>query len=355
MTPSAIRSAASTRAIASIAARIATSRVGILEQRAHESRNGRDLGVRHDDGTATPLEVACVQRLVVGCGMGVRHQDRRRTSGGELPHGPARPRDSNVGGGEDIAEVVGLRHQQVVGPVDTRRKRGVIALARDVQHGRAVVAPGADRHLVERRRSGKCTEDGDDRRIGADPEAGAGISAARPEMGVRDRPADDLDLVPGAPLDLVGEEQLRGERCGEPIGEAEMCVGLGQGRRDPAQSRRQHHRAGDIPAASEDDIGTATTQDGAAGERCLRRPHERAHELQRRLPREAADLERVELEARLRNQTRLDAVGTPGERHGRSARAQCLPDCESGPDVTGCSPCRYHDYELRRLDHSRRC
>ena len=134
-----------------------------------------------------------------------------------------------------------------------------------------------------------------------------------------------------------------------------MGVGLGQGRRDPAQARRDDHRAGHVATAAEDDVGPALTEDRPAGERRLRSPHERAHELERRLAREAADLERVELEARLRNQPRLDAVGTAGERHARSARAQRFPDRERGSDVTGCSPCRYHDCELRRRAHSRRC
>ena len=339
----------------SIAVRIAASRPGSASSDATSAGTDRDLGVRHDDRATAALEVARVQRLVVGGRVGIRHEDRRRPGGGELPDRPSGPRDGDVGGREDVAEVVGLRHQQVVRPVHAGGERGVVALAGDVQHGRALVAPGADRHLVERRRAGERAEDGDDRRIGGDAEAGARIGTARAEVGGRDRPADDLDLVARAPLDVVGEKELRGERRCQPVGEAEVRVGLGQRRRDPAQPCGEHHRAGDVATAAEDDVRPATAQDRPTGERRLRGPHERAHELQRRLAREAADLERVELEARLRNQPRLDAVGTAGERHGRSARAQRFPDCESGPDVTGCSPCRYHDYELRRLDHSRRC
>ena len=252
--------------------------------------------------------------------------------------------------------MVRLRHQQVVRPVHARRR--ATAKSRSPETCSTVgpvVAPGADRHLVERRRAGERAEDGDDRLVGAEAEAGARIGAARAEVGDRDRAADDLDLRPRPPRDLVGEEQLRGERRREPVREAEVRVGLGQRRRDPAQPGGEHHRPGDVAAAAEDDVGAPTAQDRAAGERRLRGPPERADELERRLAREAADLERVELEARLRNQPRLDAVGTAGERHGRSARAQRFPDCESGPDVTGGSPCRDHDYELRRLDHSRRC
>ena len=211
--------------------------------------------------------------------MRIRHEDRRRAGGGELPDGPARPRDGDVGRGEHVSEVVGLRHQQVVGPVHAGSERGVVALAGDVQDRGAFITPRGDRHLVERRRPGERAEHGNDRRLGIDAEARPRLGAARAEVGRRDRPADDLDLVACPPLDLVGEEQLRGERRGKPVGEAEMRVGLGQRCRDPAQPGGEHHRAGDVAAAAEDDIGAPTAEDGATGERCLDGAHERAHEL----------------------------------------------------------------------------
>ena len=174
-------------------------------------------------------------------------------------------------------------------------------------------------------------------------------------MGDRDRAAHDLNLLAGAPRDVVGEKELRGKRRRQPIRETEMGIGLDERRRDPAEAGGEHHWARDVTAGAEDDVGLPSLQDRPAGERCLACTPERAEECDRRRPREAADRERVELEACLRNQLRLDAVGTAGERHGRSAGAQRFPDRERGPDVT-CGPSRRdHDYELRRLGHSQRC
>ena len=233
-------SAASTRAIESIAARIAASRSGSASSSATSAGHRADLRVRDDDRAAATLEVARVQRLVVGGRVRVRDEDRRRPRRGELPDGaagPARPRRRPP------------RARRRSGPsaasARTRRdghaasSAGEVALAGDVQHGRPLVAPGRDRHLVERRRPGERPEDGDDRLVGAEAEAGPRLGAARAEVGDRDRAPDDLDLLPGAARDLVGEEELRGERRGQPVREAEVRVGLGERRGDPAESARR--------------------------------------------------------------------------------------------------------------------
>ena len=78
-----------------------------------ERRHRADLGVGHDDGAAAPLEVPRVERLVVGRRVRIRHEDRRRPRGRELPHGASGPRDGDVGRGEHVAEVLRLRHQHV--------------------------------------------------------------------------------------------------------------------------------------------------------------------------------------------------------------------------------------------------
>ena len=137
-------------------------------------------------------------------------------------------------------------------------------------------------------------------------------------------------------VDRVCEEHALRERHSEPVREPEMGVGLRQRRGNAAQARGEHHRPGDVAAASEDDIRTTPGEDAIAGERCSHRPTDGPHEPEADPSREARDRERVELEAGLRNELRLDAVARPGERHRHSARAKHLCDCERGPDV----PCR---------------
>ena len=174
-------------------------------------------------------------------------------------------------------------------------------------------------------------------------------------MRTRDRSSDDAVLRTAPPVHLVRQEDATRERRRQPVGEAEVRIRLGQRRRDAAQPRREHHRAGDEAAAAEHHAGAPPAEDAAAEERRLHGADERAHELEAGAAREAGDGKRVELEARLRHQPRLDAVGCAGERHRHAAVAQRLRYCERGPDVT-CRPAgRDHAHELRRLGHSRRC
>ena len=137
-------------------------------------------------------------------------------------------------------------------------------------------------------------------------------------------------------MDRVCEEHALRERHREPVREPEMGVGLRQRGRNAAQARGEHHRPGDVAAASEDDIRTTPRENAIAGERRSRRPTDGPHEAESDPPREPGDRERIELEAGLRNELRLDAVARPGERHRQSARAKYLGDCERRPDV----PCR---------------
>ena len=243
--------------------------------------------------------------------------------------------------------MVGLRHQDVVVAGDARPKSGEVALARNVQHGRAVVTPGGDRHLVERRRTGERSEDGYRRHAQAETESPAGLVTVGPEMGERDRPADDLGLAARAPRDVVGEKELLGERRCQPVGEAEVRVGLCECGGDTRQACGQHHRAGHIAAAPQNDVRPAPLQDRPAGKGRLPCAPERPQQCHRGRPREAVDRECVELKPCFRNQLRLDAVGTAGERHVHAARSQRFPDRERRPDVTGCPSRRDHDCELR--------
>ena len=106
---SAISSAASGRASASIASRIPASRAGSRSSSSTSVGHPVDLRVGHHDRPSPALEVAGVERLVVGGRVGVRDEDRRRARRSELPDRPAGARDREVGRGQRLAEVVGLR------------------------------------------------------------------------------------------------------------------------------------------------------------------------------------------------------------------------------------------------------
>ena len=250
---------------------------------------------------------------------------------------------------------VGLREQDVARPRDAGAERLVVALTRDMEHRGPVPGPGADRELVERPRAGERTEDGDDRSLHGQPEAAPPLPLRRASMGERDGSPDDAHFPSRPSGDLVREQQHLRERRGEPVREAEVCVRFGHRRRDAAKPCRDDHRAGDVAACAEDDVGPASAQDREAVRRRRRGLPGSANLGGARSPWEAGDRERVEREPRLRHQPRLDAVGRPGERHGHSAGAQSLPDCECRTNVPGRSPGRDHARELRRRAHSPRC
>ena len=77
--------------------------------------------------------------------------------------------------------------------------------------------------------------------------------------------------------------------------------------------------------------------------------------LGRRAPRQPAHLERVELVARFRNQSRFDAIGRPGERHVRPAPVQRFGDRYRGQHVS-CRPAGCDQTpRLSRRCHATRC
>lgn len=134
-----------------------------------------------------------------------------------------------------------------------------------------------------------------------------------------------------------------------------MRIGLGERRRNPTQTSGEHHRSSDITARTENDVGSATGKDTGARNRRTHGMSEGANEAEADSPRETGYRKRVELEACVRNQLRLDAAARPGERHRHSALAQRFGDRERRPDVPCRSPGRDQARELGRPFHSRRC
>ena len=93
---SAMTSAASGRASESMASAHRREPLGCGQQLVDERRHAVDLRIRDDDRPAAVLEVARVERLVVGGRVRVRNEDRRRTRGCELPDRAPRTRDGEV-------------------------------------------------------------------------------------------------------------------------------------------------------------------------------------------------------------------------------------------------------------------
>ena len=165
----------------------------------------------------------------------------------------------------------------------------------------------------------------------------------------RDRPADHARL----PVHVtgVGEEEPLHERRRKPVREPDMRVRFGERGRDAAEPRREHHRPGDVAAASEHDVGPPAREDAQARDGRGRREAERPQELRPGAARETRDAEGVERVAALRNEPRLDAIRRPGERHCHPARAERFRDCERRRDVTHRAPGRDQTPELLLLCH----
>ena len=157
------------------------------------------------------------------------------------------------------------------------------------------------------------------------------------------------------PGNRIREEDALGERRRQPVREAEMRVGLGHRRRDPPARRGDDHRAGDVAASAEHRVRLAPREDPVAGRGRRERAQRGTGLLDAGPARQAADAKRVELEAGLRNQSRLGAIRRPGERHACSSASQRLADCERGQDVprrpAGCD----QECSLLPLLHCPRC
>ena len=105
-----------------------------------------------------------------------------------------------------------------------------------------------------------------------------------------------------------------------------MRVGFEHCRRDATPCGGEHHRAADVAAATEHDVGTPRGQDSRTRRGCASREQERARERRRGPSRQAGDREGVELVPRLRDESSLDAVRRPGKGHVDAALLERLSD-----------------------------
>ncbi len=212
----------------------------VVEQRAHELRHVVEVELAHHDRAARPDEVRGVQRLVVVGRERVGNEDRRLARGCDLPDRRAGAREDEIDGRERGAEAVGLGQDTVVGPCDLAPHEVVVAPARRCAGSPARREPTSRRRTrsARARRRARRTRRGCGRRDRARrsrvPPRGRSAATA-PGSGAR-----HLVFRPrAAAVGRVGEEDSLRERRGEPVGEPEVRVGLGERRRDPHRSARR--------------------------------------------------------------------------------------------------------------------
>ena len=217
-----------------------------------------ELRLGDDDRAAAALEVARVQRLVVGGRVRVRDEDRGRARRRRAPR-PCRRRGEIARSGAASAApnspVDGS--EPVVGP----RARGRAAARSRARREMCSTAGPARRRRSRRRSSLRLRAPWRARRRRAAPaRPAAGRSGARasscetPRCSAGDRPAGDAVLRPVAAGDAVREEDATRERRRQPVREPEVRVRLGQRGGNPLPPGRVDHRPGDVAAAAEDDV-----------------------------------------------------------------------------------------------------
>ena len=119
-----------------------------------------------------------------------------------------------------------------------------------------------------------------------------------------------------------------------------MRIGLGQRGRDAPGGGGEHHRPRHVAAAAENDVRLPPLKDPSGGDRRPRGDEGGSECGDARRSWQAADLEGVELEARGRDETRLDPLRRAGEAHGDAAFPELLCDREGGQDVSRRPPGR---------------
>ena len=288
--------------------------------------------------------------------MRVGHEDGGCARCGELPDRAACPRDREIGRSKGRAEFGCRRDEDVVVPVHPPAQAVVVAFPRHMQNGWAVVAVRVDGELVEAARARERTEEGDHGCLPRQIELTAALFLRDAAMVGGHRAAGDAVLRAVPPSDGVGEEDAPRERRRQPVGEAEVSIGLGQRGGQLLSPGRVDHRPGDIAAATEDDVRPPPFQDRCACSWRAAGTHQRAEERHRRPAGKARDLEGVELVPGLRNEPSLDPIRRPGERHADAAFPQRCCDCERRQNVSGCSACGDQGSQLAGASaHRQRC
>ena len=228
------------------------------------SRWARELGVGDHHRRPAVGHPAGVGRLVVTRRMGIRDQDRRASRRRDLHHRAARAGDDQVSSGEDVAQVRLVLDQRVA-----LRSALLVPAAAQLRHSRdgpttcriqgwPTWSCGAPVRRVKASKAARLIE----RAPRLPPttvtqSAGSGIPkrrratvAIRLDHGARDGPPGD-HVRPAVPArDREGEADAPGAAGEQPVGEAQVAVGLGQDQRQAHPHGRQPRRARHVPAAT---------------------------------------------------------------------------------------------------------
>ncbi len=156
-----------------------------------------------------------------------------------------------------------------------------------------VVAERLDRREVERARALAAADHEDRGGVRVDAEHPSAGGAGGLGDGAADRTAGDEVLRPGAAREREGEGDAARQRRREPVGDAQVRVGLHQQERTPGEPRRQGDRSAHVAAAAEDDVGAPAQQQGRRAGGRQRREHHRPEVAQRQPPREAVQRDQV--------------------------------------------------------------
>ncbi len=270
---SATRRAASGLPSAALAAAMAARRAPVAEQLGDEARQqgAVELGVVHQERRAAGDHLARVLALVVGGGVRVRHQDRRLAEGGELGDGAARARHDQVGRRHGGGQAVSVGHQ----PIALKPLAALLQIARAPaprSSARRRARAGTPRSLPPKASTQarlmlwapwlppKASTTG---RSGCRSKASLPCSRRRVELPGAERPPRDDVAGRLQPVDGEAQAEPLDERPEQPVGDAQVRVGLERQAGDAARRCHGHDRAAGEPAAADGHVRPGLLEDAA--------------------------------------------------------------------------------------------
>ena len=300
---------------------------GIAEQLGDQPAQqvAAELGVVDQDGRAAVDHPACVLALVVGGRVRIRDQDRRLAQRRQFGHGAAGASHDEIRDGHGRGQAVSVGHQAVaLKPLALRRELGahgvVVARPADVHELEAQVTPAerVDAGAVDALRALAAAEGEDDGQSGAQGEGLAALGGAGRQLGRRERPPGQHVLGRPQTGDREAEADAPHKRPQEPVGDAQVGIGLQGEAGDPTKRGQRDDRAAGEAAAADGDVGPHLLEDAPDARHGGGQQPQRGQMIARREPaREALELQRERLVVGgdtldLRRRGDDDDAGAPG-------------------------------------------